>query len=155
MSIMVADPIPAEAPNETRPSGARSGARYQCIETGPGLMSWRLVVGNGRCLGRAAQALPDCRAVLEHISYVQRVARQAELSVTRGSDGAGWRLTVDGYALAESSHPYGRPVEAQRAAERFLEECVGALVDPTVAVSRNRPSQSRRPPQSTIRPGVR
>jgi hypothetical protein len=100
----------------------------------PTAVTWRLLSGNNRDLGRAASAFPDTRSCLTAVRELRRMLPGAVVAV--GSpDGRGrwtWRIRLDSVEVAVSSRGYQRRVQAEAACRVFLSLVADAQVTDTL-----------------------
>ena len=93
-------------------------------------VTWRLLSGNNRDLGRAATGFADPAACLAAVQRLREMLHSAVVTV--GSpDGRGrwtWRVRLDDAEVAISSRAYQRRVQAEAACRVFLGLAVGARV---------------------------
>jgi hypothetical protein len=85
-------------------------------------VTWRLLSGNNRDLGRAAQSFPDATACLAAIERLRVALAEPVVTVT-SPDGRSrwtWRIAVDSVDGAVSSRVYQRRVQAESACAVFL-----------------------------------
>lgn len=95
-------------------------------------VSWRVVAGNNRPLGRSATefaTLPECIAAATRL---HREIGRAESSVMFDVADGHWRWTValGGDSVAVSAHPYKRRFECCRSLEQFIVEAARAAPEP-------------------------
>jgi hypothetical protein len=93
-------------------------------------VTWRLLSGNNRDLGRAAASFPDAAACLAGIQRL-RVALATPVVSVSSPDGRSrwtWRIAVDPADGAVSSRVYQRRVQAEAACAVFLNLAVDAPV---------------------------
>jgi hypothetical protein len=85
-------------------------------------VTWRLLSGNNRDLGRAAESFPDVAACLTAIERL-RIALASPAVTVSSPDGRSrwtWRVAVDSVDGAVSSRVYQRRVQAEAACAVFL-----------------------------------
>lgn len=95
-------------------------------------VSWRVVAGNNRPLGRSARefaTLPEC---VSAATRLHREIDRAESSVLFDVTDGHWRWTVGlgGHSVAVSAHPYKRRFECVRSLEQFIAAAARAEPEP-------------------------
>jgi hypothetical protein len=109
---------------------ARTGtARARWQQDAP--VTWRLLSGNNRDLGRAAESFPDAATCLAAIERLRTALASPAVSVS-SPDGRSrwtWRIAVETVDSAVSSRVYQRRVQAEAACAVFL----GLAADAPVA----------------------
>lgn len=111
----------------------RGSGRPRPARTDPTEVTWRLLSGNNRDLGRAAGGFPDvatCMAALERLRILLPAATMA-ISSPDGRVRWTWRLRVElpePVDVAVSSRGYQRRVQAEAAATVFLALAAAAPV---------------------------
>jgi hypothetical protein len=93
-------------------------------------VTWRLLSGNNRDLGRAAAPAADAEACLAALDRL-RAALASPAVVVSSPDGRSrwtWRISVDEVDAAVSSRVYQRRVQAEAACAVFLSLAAGAPV---------------------------
>lgn len=108
------------------------------------LLSWRLIGGNNRELGRSPVPLPNAAVCLETIDRLRAGCSRLVPVVQAGVDGRGWRWVtlLDGSVLAASGRAYPRARECRYAVQRFLAAVPRATRISEVTVRRWAPAQA-------------
>ena len=113
-------------------------------DLGPTAVAWRLVAGNNHGLGRGPRSYLNLAACHAAIERLRCEVAGAELLTTQtpGITAAwGWRVQLDGQALAVSSRTYQRQRESRYSLEQFLAAVPLAVPSSTVVIiSRGCPS---------------
>jgi hypothetical protein len=94
------------------------------------MITWRLLSGNNRDLGRAAAPFADAASARAAVHELRR-ALATSVSSVASPDGRGrwtWRVSVNGQDLAVSSRQYQRRVQAEAACASFVALAVAAPV---------------------------
>jgi hypothetical protein len=87
----------------------------------PAEVTWRLLSGNNRDLGRAATGFADAGSCLLTVRRLQRLIDRAVAAPVRAGRVAWtWRVRLDGEDVAVSSRTYQRRVQAESACAVFL-----------------------------------
>jgi hypothetical protein len=97
-------------------------------------VTWRLLSGNNRDLGRAAGSFPDVDACVAAVHRLRAALSTSTVSVT-SPDGRSrwtWRVAVDAVEVAVSSRMYQRRVQAEAAYAVFLTLAADAPVTEAV-----------------------
>ncbi len=114
-----------------RPRGTATDAPLRAgagEATGPGV-TWRLLGGNNRDLGRAAAVFADVESCLDSVRLLQRSLVVAVAVTSRSArEGWTWRMQVGTVDLAVSSRSYQRRVQTEYAFEVFFNLVPGAEV---------------------------
>jgi hypothetical protein len=89
--------------------------------TPPAEVTWRLLSGNNRDLGRATSGFPDVMSCLATVRRLQLLIDRAVATPVRAGRVAWtWRARLDGVEVAVSSRTYQRRVQAESACAVFL-----------------------------------
>lgn len=109
-----------------------SGGRARRPPDGP--VTWRLLSGNNRDLGRAGAQYPDVEACLSAVSRVRAALARPQILVGSpdGRTRWSWRILVDSVDAAVSSRVYQRRVQAEAACTVFLSLAAEAPITQTV-----------------------
>jgi hypothetical protein len=97
-------------------------------------VSWRLLSGNNRDLGRAAATFPDvdeCRAAVGRLRAAL-ADPQTSIGSPDGRTRWNWQIWVGPVQAAVSSRVYQRRVQAEAACAVFLSLAAGAPITETV-----------------------
>jgi hypothetical protein len=100
----------------------------------PPLITWRLLSGNNRDLGRAATSFPDVASARAAVRELQRALATAAVSVA-SPDGRArwtWRISLADGDVAVSSRQYQRRVQAEAACASFVSLAADAPVPDAV-----------------------
>ncbi len=98
-------------------------------------VTWRLLSGNNRDLGRAAAVYPDVLSCLGAVQQMRQLLAVAVAVVSRGAGSAWtWRMQADCHELAVSSRSYQRRVQTEYAFAVFVSLVPDAEVSPAVLV---------------------
>jgi hypothetical protein len=100
----------------------------------PLVITWRLLSGNNRDLGRAAAPYPDAASCLAAVRDLQHSLAASVASVA-SPDGRArwtWRISVDARDVAVSSRQYQRRVQAEAACASFVALAAEASVTEAV-----------------------
>jgi hypothetical protein len=109
--------------------------------------AWRLIGTNNHELGRSALSFPSYRLALDAFAELTvGLDRLVPLAVRDRPTGRwGWRLELDGVAVAASGRWYKRDQDSRLGAAKFLELSAEAeLADSVVAVPGRRPVRGAR-----------
>lgn len=103
-------------------SDERSDGAWQDGTAGVPHVTWRVVAGNNRTLGRSAATFASLVACVEAATRLHREAGRADSSVLFDLTEGHWRWTVGlaGAPVALSTHAYQRRIECARSLEQFL-----------------------------------
>lgn len=95
-------------------------------------VSWRVVAGNNRPLGRSATLFPSLVECVVAATQLHREIGRAESSVLFDVADGHWRWTVAlrGQPVAMSAHAYKRRIECIRSLEQFIAAAAAATPEP-------------------------
>jgi hypothetical protein len=113
-------------------SDERERSRWQDAATGDIRVSWRVVAGNNRPLGRSATVFPSLVECVAAATELHRGISQADSSVLFDVADGHWRWTValGGQSVAVSAHAYKRRIECIRSLEQFATAAARAAPEP-------------------------
>jgi hypothetical protein len=96
---------------------------------------WRLLGGNNRVLGVAAEPLRDHVTAMDEVDLVRKRIDDAEFTLEHVHSGLWWwRMTVDEIEVARASRGFARRVDAVLACRRFRQRVPEAETDLTLVV---------------------
>jgi len=122
-------------------AGSAEPAAWAAVRRGE-WYAWRLIGTNNHELGRSALSFPSYQQVLGAVAELQEnLDRLVRLAIRDRPTGRwGWRLELDGVAVAISGRWYKRDQDSRLGADRFVELSAGAeLADSMVALPDRRP----------------
>jgi len=95
-------------------------------------VSWRVVAGNNRPLGRSATVFPSLAECVAAATALHREIGRADSSVLFDVADGHWRWTValGGQSVAVSAHVYKRRIECIRSLEQFIVAAAHAAPEP-------------------------
>jgi hypothetical protein len=113
-------------------SDERSPSPWHDASTAGVRVSWRVVAGNNRPLGRSAAVFPSLAECVAAASELHRGIGRADSSVLFDVADGHWRWTValGGQSVAVSAHAYKRRIECIRALEQFAAAAARAAPEP-------------------------
>jgi hypothetical protein len=119
---------------------AKPAAHFQLYGAGPSdPVSWRLLSGNNREVGRGSATYHDAEECLVGIKdLVARISDVTVLVRRFGLRSWRWSLMQDGVLVAYSAHLFDRRIRCEQAARRFVIDAPTALINPVVALSNTR-----------------
>lgn len=101
-------------------------------------ISWRLLSGNNREIGRGAQSFADvvgCRLALQRL---QSVVSDLEPTISRAGNGWGWSLALNGDVVATSKAAYDRQIRCRQSLSHFLVEFADSSIGRNVMWTHSR-----------------
>jgi hypothetical protein len=113
-------------------SDQRSRSPWHDASSADARVSWRVVAGNNRPLGRSATLFPSLAECVDAATLLHREIGRADSSVLFDVADGHWRWTValGGQSVAMSAHAYKRRIECIRSLEQFIAAAAGAAPEP-------------------------
>jgi hypothetical protein len=113
-------------------SDERSRSHWHDAPAAEVRVTWRVVAGNNRPLGRSARVFPSLTECVEAASRLHREIGRADSSVLFDVADGHWRWTValGGQSVAVSAHAYKRRIECIRSLEQFVAAAASAAPEP-------------------------
>jgi hypothetical protein len=113
-------------------SDERAHSPWHDAATADAQVSWRVVAGNNRPLGRSATAFASLAECVAAATQLHREVGRADSSVLFDVADGHWRWTVAlcGQSAAVSAHAYKRRTECIRSLEQFIVAASHAAPEP-------------------------